>query len=79
MRGLYYLKKQKTMIKRMILMKTTLNVREAAEMCGVCTSTIYDMARAEEIPHVRVRNRIIFHREVLDQWLRSGGNEILEG
>ncbi|WP_337101990.1 helix-turn-helix domain-containing protein [Paenibacillus sp. YIM B09110] len=51
--------------------KLTLTVNEAAQLVGVSIATIYTMARQGEIPHVRVRGRILFHREKLEQWLRG--------
>lgn len=57
-------------------MKQMLNVKEASVMCGVGISTIYEMVRANQIPHVRMRYRILFHRDVLASWLR-GSKEVL--
>lgn len=51
--------------------KITLNVSEAAELIGVSPTTIYSMVRNKEIPHAKVRSRIIFHRDVIDKWLRG--------
>ncbi|OAB30195.1 hypothetical protein PMSD_20635 [Paenibacillus macquariensis subsp. defensor] len=53
------------------MQKITLSVNETAEFIGVSTTTIYAMAREEQIPHVRVRGRILFHREVIEAWLRG--------
>lgn len=55
------------------MQKITLTVNEAAELIGVSTTTIYTMARLGEIPHVRVRGRILFHRDSIEAWLRNGG------
>lgn len=49
----------------------TLTVKEAAKLIGVSTGTIYTMARTGEIPSVKVRGRVLFHREKLEQWLRG--------
>lgn len=51
--------------------KITLTVKEAAELLGVSTTSIYTMVREEEIPHARVRSKIIFHRDTLEAWLRG--------
>ena len=53
-------------------MKLTLNVMEIAELLGVSVTTIYSMVRENQIPHKRVRNRILFHRETIELWLREG-------
>lgn len=49
--------------------KQTLSVREVAEMIGVSQTTIYTMVREGQIPHVRVRGRIIFHKGTIEKWL----------
>lgn len=49
--------------------KITLTVNEVAELIGVSIGTIYKMARLKEIPHKRVRGRILFHKETIEKWL----------
>lgn len=56
--------------------KITLTVAEAAELIGVSQTTVYTMAREKQIPHTRVRGRILFHRDVLEIWLRGGLQEM---
>lgn len=51
--------------------KITLTVAEAAELIGVSQTTVYTMAREKQIPHARVRGRILFHRDVIESWLRG--------
>ncbi|MEK3788067.1 helix-turn-helix domain-containing protein [Paenibacillus sp. FSL K6-1230] len=51
--------------------KITLTVTEAAELIGVSQTTVYTMAREKQIPHTRVRGRILFHRDVIESWLRG--------
>lgn len=51
--------------------KITLEVKEVAELIGVSPATIYNMVAAGEIPFRRVRYRIIFHRGVIEAWLRG--------
>lgn len=53
-------------------MRLTLDVFEVAELLGVSITTIYSMVREKQIPHKRVRNRILFHRETIELWLREG-------
>lgn len=53
------------------MQRITLTVSEAAEMIGVSQTTVYAMAREGQIPHARVRGRILFHREVIESWLRG--------
>lgn len=47
----------------------TITVAEAAAYLGVSTDTIYEMVRRQEIPHIRIRRRILFRRDTLDAWL----------
>lgn len=51
--------------------KITLTVNEVAELIGVSTSTVYTMTRLNEIPHKKVRGRILFHRKTIEQWLTN--------
>lgn len=51
--------------------KITLSVIEVAELIGVSHTCIYMMVREGQIPFKRVRGRILFHREVVDFWLRG--------
>lgn len=51
--------------------KITLSVIEVADLIGVSHTCIYMMVREGQIPHVRVRSRIIFHRDVIEAWLRG--------
>ncbi|MGY0692660.1 helix-turn-helix domain-containing protein [Virgibacillus sp. FSP13] len=48
-----------------------LTVKTAAEYLGVHTDTIYTMVRQKEIPHFRLRRRIMFSKEAIDNWIRS--------
>ncbi|WP_430069297.1 helix-turn-helix domain-containing protein [Paenibacillus naphthalenovorans] len=54
-------------------MKKTFTVSEVAEYLNVSTDSIYAMVREKQIPHVRIRRRIIFSIEVIEEWLRDQG------
>lgn len=56
-------------------MKITLTVNEVAGLLGVSTDCIYTMVRERQIPHIRLRRRILFHRDVVDAWVRGSSNE----
>lgn len=49
--------------------KVTLNVKEVSEMIGISNAKIYEMARMNQIPHIKVGSRIIFHEDVLRDWM----------
>lgn len=52
--------------------KMTYSVNELAQLLGVGTTTIYTMARLNEIPHKKMRGRIVFHRPTIERWLADG-------
>jgi len=52
--------------------KITLTVKEVADLLGVSLTTVYSMARMSEIPHARVRGKILFHRPTVETWLITG-------
>lgn len=52
-------------------MSQKFDVPGLADYLGVCTDTIYTMVREKQIPHARVRRRIIFSRETIDAWIRE--------
>jgi excisionase family DNA binding protein len=56
-------------------MKITMTVNEVANLLGVSITTIYAMVRENQIPNKRVRNRILFHRETIEAWLREDAPE----
>ena len=51
--------------------RITLNVNEVAELIGLSPTTIYKKAKKGDIPHTRLGGTIIFHRGVIDAWLRG--------
>ncbi|AUM66351.1 DNA-binding protein [Brevibacillus laterosporus] len=55
--------------------KTTMSVSEIATYLGVSTDTIYTMVRKKQIPNTRVRGRILFRKEVIDEWMRKSEEE----
>lgn len=49
----------------------TMTVSEIAEELQVSTTMIYTMVRQNEIPHIKVRGRILFYRPTIEQWLMN--------
>jgi excisionase family DNA binding protein len=49
-----------------------LNVEAAAEYIGSGPRRIYDLSSSGRIPVYREGTRLLFHRDDLDEWLRSG-------
>lgn len=52
--------------------KLTLNVNEISELLGISTDSIYAMVREKQIPHIRLRRRILFYHEGIKEWLKQG-------
>jgi excisionase family DNA binding protein len=51
--------------------KLLLRPIEAAELIGVCRSTIYQMLAAGELPSVRVGSRHLIPADLLRQWVHQ--------
>lgn len=58
--------------------KITLTVKEVAELLGVSLTTVYSMARMGEIPHARIKGKILFHRPTVEDWLINGAMQSCE-
>ncbi|MDD9271458.1 helix-turn-helix domain-containing protein [Paenibacillus sp. MAHUQ-63] len=50
---------------------TVFSVRDLASFLGVSTDSVYAMVREKQIPHFRVRRRILFHRNAVEQWCKK--------
>jgi len=46
-----------------------MTVKEMASYLGVHLDTVYKMVRANEIPHFRIRSKILFSSEAIDAWI----------
>ncbi|MBM7585804.1 excisionase family DNA binding protein [Bacillus pakistanensis] len=58
------------------MQRRTLKVQEVADYLGVHQDTIYTMVREKQIPHFKVRRRILFTVESIDAWIRERESEI---
>ncbi len=56
----------------------TLSVKEVARYLGVHTDTIYTMVKLKQIPHVKLRNRILFTQETIDEWMQGQARENID-
>lgn len=54
------------------MQKITLTTLEVSQLLGVSRATIYTMVREDEIPHFKVRGKILFNRDVITSWTRKG-------
>lgn len=48
-----------------------ISVIELSSYLGVSTDSIYTMVREKQIPHMRIRRRILFHRNAIDSWIQE--------
>jgi len=53
----------------MIKRKVTLTAKEVSDMLGVSSTKIYEMVRIKQIPHIKIGSRIMFHEDVLREWM----------
>lgn len=51
--------------------RLTIDIKEAAGLIGISTACLYKMCREGQIPHVKIRAKLLFHREKLESWLRG--------
>lgn len=51
--------------------KITLTPLEVSELLGVSRATVYTMVRENEIPHFKVRGKILFNRDVIVKWTQN--------
>ncbi|SDO87572.1 DNA binding domain-containing protein, excisionase family [Paenibacillus sp. yr247] len=52
-------------------LKAVFSVVELSSYLGVSTDCIYTMVRENQVPYVRIRRRILFHREAINSWLEN--------
>ncbi len=52
-----------------------LKADEVAELLNVRTSSLYDLVRKGNIPHVRIGQRIRFNERLLNEWVAAGGTQ----
>ena len=55
-----------------------MTVKEAAPYIGASEYKLREMVRQKEVPHYRIGNRILFRKEVLNQWIEHQENECLQ-
>lgn len=48
-----------------------LRIEEAAELCGVCTRTMYTLTHRADFPTVKIGKRTLISREGLEEWIRK--------
>ncbi|WP_419885699.1 helix-turn-helix domain-containing protein [Paenibacillus sp. B-A-8] len=53
----------------MAVRKVTLTVKEVSEMLGISNAKIYEMVRTKQIPCIKVGSRVVFHEDVLREWM----------
>jgi len=56
-----------------IVKKVTLTIKEVSEILGIPNGKIYELVRMSQIPHTKVGSRVIFHEDVLREWMGAAG------
>ncbi|ASN05788.1 helix-turn-helix domain-containing protein [Virgibacillus necropolis] len=51
--------------------RQTLTVREVADYLGLHTDIIYAMVKEKQIPHLKIRRRILFTKQSIDLWIQD--------
>lgn len=51
--------------------KMLLTVQEAADLMGLCTITIYELAKTQGFPAVRVGRRVLISHKGLEDWIAA--------
>lgn len=59
-------------------MNKTLTPNELSKYMRISTATVYTMVRENEIPFFRMRSRIFFDKEMIDDWIKSQQLNVLE-
>ena len=49
--------------------RTTLTAKEAAEYLGISYWLLLDMAKRNEVPHIRAGQRILFRLTSVNEWM----------
>jgi excisionase family DNA binding protein len=60
------------------MQRKTLTAQEVADYLGVHLETIYTMVRQKQIPHFRLRRRIFFSVETINEWMREQERKSLQ-
>lgn len=59
--------------------KKLVSVHAVAEMLGVSQQRVYDLARQNILPHVRLGRVIRFDLEAVEAWINAGGQALPGG
>ena len=49
----------------------TLNAREAAEVLRISKSKVYELAKSESFPAIRIGKRVVIPRDKLIEWMNA--------
>lgn len=50
--------------------RQTITVKEASKYLGVSKDLVYTLVRQKQLPHIKLGKRILFRKDILDDWLR---------
>lgn len=58
--------------------KDTMNAHECAEYLRINHETVYRMAREKQLPHFRVRTRVFFSRNAIENWIKEQEQRVMD-
>lgn len=53
------------------MQRQTITVKEAAEYIGISKDLVYQLVRENQLPHLKLKRRILFRKTVLDKWMQN--------
>lgn len=53
------------------MVRKTLTTKEVASLLGVHYNTIYKMVSENQIPHIKMRGKIVFSAEAIQKWMNE--------
>ena len=54
-----------------------LSVNEVSDYINVSKSSIYNYAKDQTIPSIRLNGRVLFQKEAIDSWIESNKKEVI--
>ena len=59
------------------LNRILITVKEVSELLGVSLNTVYTMVRNNEIPYIKIRGKVMFNRNIIEDWTKNPQKYVL--
>ena len=53
------------------MQKITIDIKGLCELLGISSTTAYSLVREDKIPYFRIRGKILFNQNVIEDWTRQ--------